>query len=66
MGGGMGSLRGPDLSTTGRNPSHTVDWFIKFIRNPKAVKPNSRMPAFEDRISPDDLKALAEYLASLK
>ena len=58
--------RGPDLAKTGANPEHTVEWFIKFVQDPTSVKPQSRMPKFEGKISDDDLKGLAEYLASLK
>jgi cbb3-type cytochrome oxidase cytochrome c subunit len=71
MGGGGrgrgGRGRGPDLSRVGANPSHTVDWFMKFVRNPQSIKPDSRMPAFEEaKINEEDLRALAQYLASLK
>jgi len=58
--------RGPDLSTVGRDRTHTADWFIKLIRNPRSVKSNARMPSFDGRLSQADLRALAEYLASLK
>jgi mono/diheme cytochrome c family protein len=36
------------------------------MKNPKTVKPQSRMPPFDGKISDDDLKAVAEYLATLK
>jgi hypothetical protein len=39
---------------------------MAYIRNPKAQKPNSRMPSFEGRISEDELRAVAVYLANLK
>jgi cbb3-type cytochrome oxidase cytochrome c subunit len=58
--------RGPDLGKVGTNPDHTVEWFVKFIKDPTSVKERSRMPKFEGKISDDDLTALAEYLASLK
>jgi mono/diheme cytochrome c family protein len=65
-GGPGGRNRGPDLSTTGRDPNHTVDWLMAFVREPTSVKPRSRMPGFEGKITEPDLRALAEYLASLK
>ena len=66
-GGPGGMMRGPDLSTVGKDPAHTVDWFTKLVRNPKSVRANARMPAVDaTRISQADLKALAEFLASLK
>ena len=58
--------KGPDLSHVGADAKHTTAWLIEHIRNPKAHKPDSRMPAFEGKISEEDLKELAEYLASLK
>jgi hypothetical protein len=51
----------------GRDSEHTVDWFLKYIRNPKTLKPEARMPSFDERkINDKDLRALAEYLHSLK
>jgi mono/diheme cytochrome c family protein len=61
-----GGGRGPDLAHVGRDPNHTVEWLMGYVRNPRATKPDSRMPSFESKISEDDLRALAEYLASLK
>ena len=58
--------RGPDLGKVGANPDHTVEWLVKFIKDPTSVKERSRMPKFEGKINDDDLTALAEYLASLK
>jgi cytochrome c2 len=64
-GGFPGGQKAPDLGKVGKD--HTVEWLMKFIRNPKAVKEKARMPAFpENKIKDEDLKALAEYLASLK
>jgi len=36
------------------------------VRNPKTHSPQSRMPAFADKINDADLQSLADYLASLK
>jgi cbb3-type cytochrome oxidase cytochrome c subunit len=58
--------RGPNLSKTGANPEHTAEWFVKFIKDPKSIKPQSRMPPFEGKLSDDDLGTLAEYLVGLK
>jgi mono/diheme cytochrome c family protein len=65
-GPGGGRNRGPDLSKVGRDPSHTVDWLMAFVREPTSKKPRSRMPGFDGKIAEADLRALAEYLASLK
>lgn len=63
-GGGMG---GTDLTKVGADSKHTVAWLSAHIRDPKSHSPYSRMPASgPDKISDTDLKALAEYLASLK
>jgi len=58
--------KGPDLSHVGADSKHTTAWLIEHIRNPKSHKADSRMPPFEGKISEEDLKALADYLASLK
>jgi cytochrome c1 len=39
---------------------------MEFIRNPKSKKQNAKMPPFEGKIKDDDLRAMAEYLESLK
>jgi cytochrome c1 len=39
---------------------------MAYIRDPKSQKPDAKMPKFEGRIKDEDLRALAEYLASLK
>jgi hypothetical protein len=40
---------------------------IAFIRDPKSVKADARMPSFpETKINEKDMQALADYLASLK
>jgi hypothetical protein len=62
-GGGRG--RGPDLSHVGAN--RTADWISEHVRDPQSHNPRSRMPKYdESKISAEDLKALSEYLASLK
>jgi hypothetical protein len=59
--------RGKDLSRVGADPSHTVDWISAHIRDARSHNPRSRMPKYgEDEISAQDLRALSDYLASLK
>lgn len=60
-----GPLKGPDLSDVGAKPEHTVEWLIAYLRDPRSKKPNSRMPPF-DKLKEEDLRALAEFLVSLK
>jgi len=63
---GQGGRMGPDLTRVGAQPGRTAEQLAEHVRNPKAHNPGSRMPAFEGKISEQDLKALGEYLASLK
>ncbi len=66
-GPGRGGMGGPDLTKVGAEPEHTKQWLTDHVRNPKAHKPQSRMPASgADKISDSDLSALADYLASRK
>jgi hypothetical protein len=65
--GRRGGPRAPDLGTVGSDPTHDVDWLMVYVRNPRTVNPDSRMPGYNDKkINDDDLRALAEYLNSLK
>jgi mono/diheme cytochrome c family protein len=63
---GKGGKAGPDLTRTGATPKHTAAWFEEEVKNPKAHKPDSKMPAYADKIKGHDLQALAAYLTSLK
>ena len=60
--GDEGGTTGPDLSFVGRRLQ--PDWLPAWIRNPKAYKPTTEMPAFEG--SEEELKALVAYLLTLK
>jgi mono/diheme cytochrome c family protein len=55
--------RGPNLSDVGSKRSR--DWIIEHIKNPKRHNAQSKMPTF-DKLKPDELNVLADYLASLK
>lgn len=66
MSGCGGGDATPVTNASQSQSTHTVEWLIAHIRNPKSHKPESRMPAFDGKISQEDLKALAEYLASLQ
>jgi mono/diheme cytochrome c family protein len=63
---GKGGNAGPDLTSTGAVPSHTVAWFEVQVANPKAHNPTSTMPAYAQSIKGKERTALATYLASLK
>lgn len=61
---GAGSPAGPNLSHEGARSSD-VDWQLAHLKNPAKVHPGSFMPSYS-KLTGDDLKALAEYLVSLK
>jgi mono/diheme cytochrome c family protein len=66
-GGKMGGRRrGPNLSHVGADQAHTPDWIATHIRDPKAHKPDSRMPSFESKLQPAEIQSIADYLAGLK
>jgi mono/diheme cytochrome c family protein len=58
--------KGPDLAKVASTPGRDVEWFIAFVGNPKKERPGAKMPAFEGQITPEDMRALAEFLTSLK
>lgn len=65
--GPRGGMKGPDLTKVGAAPEHTKQWLSDHVRDPKAHKPQSRMPANgPEKINEADLSALADYLTSRK
>jgi cytochrome c553 len=45
----------------------TADWLADYIRDPKSRRPDARlMPAFGDKMSADEIRSLAEWLAAKK
>ncbi|HEX5069639.1 MAG TPA: cytochrome b N-terminal domain-containing protein [Vicinamibacterales bacterium] len=59
---GAGGKDGPDLSHAGlKLTAATIE---QRIIDPKSVKPDSDMPAFGDKITPEDIRAIANWLAS--
>jgi mono/diheme cytochrome c family protein len=61
-----GKGRGPDLTHVGGEPGHTADWIAEHIRNPRAHKPESKMPAFEGKLTPEQIKTVSDFLAAQK
>ena len=61
---GDGGKDGPELSKAGEK--HDVPTLKTWIVDPEAVDPLAEMPAFGDRLSPEQLDAIASYLASRK
>lgn len=66
-GPGIGSSKGPNLNRIGREKGRTVEYFEQFIRNPKSVDPGAKlMPAFERKLTGEQIRMLAEFLAAKK
>jgi len=61
---GIGGDEGPNLSHVGTK--YDAASMAERITNPVDVKPDAEMPAFGKRISPDDIKAIARWLAARK
>jgi nitric oxide reductase subunit C len=59
---GQGAKSGPDLTAVGAK--REAAWLKTFMKDPKAVNPQSKMLAFKG--TDEELEALAAYLASLK
>jgi mono/diheme cytochrome c family protein len=62
--GGRGGTIGPDLTRAGAK-GRDLAWHIRHLKNPAAVVPGSLMPPTQGA-SEEDLRAVAEYMLSLK
>jgi mono/diheme cytochrome c family protein len=63
-GGPRKGMKGPDLSQIGSE--HDADWIAEHIRHPRGHNPQSRMPQFDGKLKPEEIRALAEHLAAMK
>src|SRR5205823_2027226 len=61
---GIGGREGPDLSHEGTKSDQTS--LERRITDPTTVKPDAEMPAFGMKMSPDDVRVLAAWLAAKK
>ena len=61
---GTGGTFGPALDKIGAGM--TAEEIGKYIRNPKGVDPNSKMPSQKDNLSERELAEVAGFLATLK
>lgn len=61
---GLPSRKGPRIQ--GVTSRVRAEWLSAFISNPEARHPGTAMPAILDAGSPQDARAVVEYLASLK
>ena len=63
---GAGGNTGPELSSVGGEAKHTAAWLTMAVATPTKVDPDSKMPAYADKIKGADMKNLVAYLGSLK
>lgn len=61
---GKGGTLGPDLSTVGQRRS--VNFLDAFTTDSKSVMPGATMPAYRNVLTPEEIKDIAGYLASLR
>lgn len=61
---GVGSKTNDDLTHIGQKRNQQE--IAQRIANPKMLKPNSDMPAFESKLTADEIQKLAEWLAAHK
>jgi ubiquinol-cytochrome c reductase cytochrome b subunit len=61
---GDGVEQGPDLTHAGKE--HDAAWLRAWISDPAEVDELTDMPAFNDKLSPEELTAVANYLAARK
>ncbi|MER3419437.1 MAG: cytochrome c oxidase subunit II [Chloroflexota bacterium] len=57
---------GSRLTLGANRLENTPENVVRWIKNPQAVKPGAKMPAWQGVLSEDDIKAIADYLESLK
>jgi cytochrome c553 len=60
--GKFGTPIGPNLSQVGRQ--HPPEYLARWLRDPAVQRPNAHMPALE--LTEEDVRALADYLGSLR
>jgi cbb3-type cytochrome oxidase cytochrome c subunit len=58
-------MKGPDLGKVGEDPKHDVEWFQKYIVDPRSQKPDAKMPG-QKQLKEEELKAISEFLTTLK
>ena len=61
---GEGVKQGPDLTRAGEK--RDAKWLREWISDPEAVDELADMPAFNDKLTPEELTAIANYLAAQK
>ena len=59
---GDGGREGPELSRVGAK--HDAAYLQRLITDPESVNPKAEMPAFESRMTADEIRGLAAFLAA--
>jgi ubiquinol-cytochrome c reductase cytochrome b subunit len=62
--GGVGGQEGPDLTHAGGK--YDAASMAKRIANPRDVKTDAEMPAFRSKLTPEEIRAIADWLAARK
>ncbi len=57
---------GSRITLAGNRLPNTPENVVRWVTNPQKLKPGAKMPAFEGTLSEEDIKAIADYLHSLK
>jgi ubiquinol-cytochrome c reductase cytochrome b subunit len=63
---GDGGKEGPDLTHAAKKPDHTEQWFVDWISDPSNIDPTADMPAFQGKLTAEQLKAVSTWLAVKK
>ena len=61
---GEGVEQGPELTHAGKE--HDAKWIREWISDPAAVDDLADMPPFNDKLTPEELTTIANYLAARK
>ncbi len=61
---GVGSQMASDLAGRARKGGRDVAWHVRFLKEPAAVFPGTRMPSYR-HLSEQELRTLAEFLVTL-
>lgn len=56
--------KGPNLSKVGGE--HDAAWLAEHVKNPKVHKADSKMPEFGSKLSDEEIKSVADFMAGLK
>jgi ubiquinol-cytochrome c reductase cytochrome b subunit len=61
---GIGGDEGPDLTRAAQKRDR--EFILTYVRDPSLIDVNATMPAFEDKLSQEDLQVIVNYMANRK